>query len=445
MVYVIGLLILSFLIVTHEFGHFLLARSCGVCVNEFAVGMGPALWKKVSAKTGTVYSVRLFPLGGFCAMRGESDDKYDSDGSFQKAKLSERFAIVAAGPLFNLIVAFLIGVVLVSMFGQQIPVITEVSRDTNVEIPLQEGDIIVSFDGNMISTSGEFLTDVIFMNKMDLESADLIVNRDGKPLNLSFETPSQEKYLFGFRHTISSGKCMVVSLTDKSVLRDIGVEVGDVLASIDGHKISEDYTFQDYEDEFGTISDREYDMVFLKPDGTEIRSGVVPLYQKSHYLGFSVNTERVPGGNVLRGAMNEFRYGLFIVNASLQKIFSGQVAFKDISGPVAMVSLIGDDVAKVVESGDDSESQSAGMVSLMSLIIMISANLGVLNLLPIPALDGGRLLFLLIELIRRKPVPVELENKFHRYGMVALMSVMVVILIKDMIPVWKTMIDSIIR
>ena len=335
---VIALLIFSAIIIFHELGHFLLAKKNGIGVTEFALGMGPNL---LSFKKGeTEYCLKALPIGGLCAMVGEDTDDL-SENSFNSKSVWQRISVVAAGPIFHFILAFIFSLILVGMVGYDTPVVYMTEEGGPAyEAGITAGDVIKEVNGKKIHMFKEFRTEVL-MNK-DGESMTILLERDGK--------------------------------------------------------------------EMTTVV-----MPELAADGT---------YKMQIYGGAYEKTGLF---ETLKYGILEIRYWITTTVKSFGMLFSGGVSKDDVSGPVGIVSMI-----------DDTYQQSASdgvlyiVLNMMNIGIMLSANLGVMNLLPIPALEGGRLVFLVVEAIRGKPIPPEKEGWVHTAGFVFLMGLMVFILYNDL-------------
>ena len=343
---IVAVVIFSLIITIHEFGHFIAAKANGVKVNEFAIGMGPALFKK--KKGETLYALRIFPIGGYCAMEGEDTESADGKAFCQKA-VWRRMVIVVAGVCMNLI----LGLILI-----------------------------------MVQTC---MSDAIATT------------------------------------TISK-------FEDKAVSQQTGLKVDDKIIAINGMRI---FTSTDMSYKFSTDDDGVYDMVVVR-NGKRVSLKDVKLAtsvneegQVSIHYDFWVEPQKVTAGSVVAQAFKQTATDARLIYIYLADIIRGKYSLKDMSGPVGIVDSIGD----VIDSERDEKTGKINWKSLMDSILyfssFISINVGVFNILPLPALDGGRFIFLLLEAIRRKPVPPEKEGMVHTIGMAALLLLMVVITVSD--------------
>ncbi|MDO4326982.1 MAG: RIP metalloprotease RseP [bacterium] len=333
------ILVFGGIVLIHEFGHFLFAKLNGIGVVEFAIGMGPTL---LSIKKGeTKYSIKLFPIGGFCMMVGE-DQNDQSENSFQTKSVWARISVVIAGPLFNFLLAFVLAMVIVANVGY--------------------------------------------------DSAQLVGVTEG------FSAAEQ------------------------------GMQAGDTLTKINGHsiKIYRDVTMYLY-----FHPQDELEVEYLR-DGETHTAHLVPKYSEdtgSYRIGIVVSGQRVPTKNfleVMQYGAYEVRFWITNVVQSLGYALRGQVSSDEIGGPVRIVGMIGSTVEQTKDYG-----MAVLLLNLANISVLLSANLGVMNLLPIPALDGGRLLFMLVEAVRGKPISAEKEGMVHLAGFAILMVLMVFLLFND--------------
>lgn len=420
----IAILIFSVIIIFHELGHFLLAKRNGIKVTEFSLGMGPRLLS--TQKGETRYSLKLFPIGGSCMMVGEDDDD-DSEGSFNKASVWARISVVAAGPIFNFILAFVFAMIITSVAGYDPARVLQVEENSPAaKAGLQEGDIITEFQGRNI-VLGRDLDSYMMLHGLEDEDITLTYKRDGKEKEVSFEAYSEEKYMLGFSYVPTpDGEPEVTQVVLNGAMMEAGVQAGDIIREINGEAIETSQEIQEYweknpldgsEISLGIERDGEVQTISLKPQMTkQIDTGFVyNLYrEKTNFLG------------VLRYSASEVRYWISNTIESLMMLIKGQFSVNDLSGPVGIIDVIGD-------SYEEAKEEGTVMVWLQMLYwaILLSANLGVMNLLPIPALDGGRLVFLAVEAVRKKKLDPNVEGMIHFAGFVLLMLLMVFVMFND--------------
>ena len=344
MKYLVALLIFSLIVIIHELGHFLLAKRGGIRVNEFALGMGPKLISKTIGDT--VYCVKLLPFGGSCMMEGE-DMQSDSEDSFGKKSVWTRISVVAAGPIFNFILAFFLSLFIIGSIGFDEPVIRAVSEGFSAqEAGMKSGDRIVKLNDQRIRIYREITTFV------KMQQANIRENPT-EPITVVYEREGQE---------------YTVELVPK-------------------------------QDEKGM-----YYMGFLG-SGVRTRGNI---FQTLFYSAYEV------------------KYWISTTIQSLGMLVRGQVGAGEVSGPVGIVSAIGD----TYESSKPDGTYYI-LLNMAYISILLTANLGVMNLLPLPALDGGRLIFLFLEAIRGKAIAPEKEGMVHFIGLIALMLLMVFVMFND--------------
>lgn len=334
----IAILVFSVMIIMHEFGHFIFARIFGVQVNEFAIGMGPKLFGIQGKKT--LYTLRLFPIGGFCSMAGE-DEEDDSPDALCNKPIWKRLIIMAAGTFMNLLFGFIITCVIVcsgKLVGTR---------------------IIAEFDENAVSkNSGLMENDEI----------------------------------------IKVGKHNIYTYTDLSyfILHD-GVEPVDITVKRNGERL--------------VIKDVSFNTDTV--ENIEVAQLDFTLYGKEKTFGNVVY-------NSFFGAFSNIR----MIWSSLLDLVTGRYGLESASGPVGTTVAIG-------------EAASSGLLPLLNMVAFISMNLGVFNLLPLPALDGGHIAFLLVELVRGKPIKKEHEAYVHLAGFVILILLMVYVSFNDIMKLFK--------
>ena len=335
---ILALIIFSLILLIHELGHFLLAKRGGVTVEEFSLGMGPRLISTV--KGGTRYSLKLLPFGGSCMMLGE-DEATTEEGSFASKSVWTRISVIAAGPIFNFILAFVLSVIIIGSIGVDKPVILAVSEGfPAAEAGIQKGDTILKMNGTKIRLSREVTNYVTF--------------HQGEDVTFVYEHEGEER------------------------------------------------------------------TVTLSPEQNEGGRYIFGLSTVSSYR------EKVGAWETLKYSAYEVKYWIQTTISSLKMLFTGQVGINDMSGPVGVVTIIGDTYKESAADGG-----FYIWLNMLNISILLTANLGVMNLLPLPALDGGRLVFLIIEAIRRKRIDPEKEGMVHFVGLMLLMVLMIVVMFND--------------
>lgn len=351
-----AILLFGFVIMFHELGHFFLAKANGVEVVEFSIGLGPRLLSGVWR--GTRYSLKLLPLGGSCAMADEDTGSGNPNGFLSKSVWA-RISIIAAGPFFNFILAFIFGVIIVASQGYDLPVVTNVVEGYPAEAAgLKAGDLILSVDG-----------------KKMLEYQDLL-------MYLQLHPEEEMEITYG-------------RLPEEQALEPSAW-------------YQEDLTY-----ETGTVTLR----TVFNEESQSYMMGIEHYadYHKAESLGKLLRLGWHQVVMLGQSAIESFRL-----------LFTGYVGADDVGGPVRIVAGLGQMVDQVRPSG--------WVIVLLILInggMMLSASLGAVNLLPLPALDGGRLAFLLVEAVRGKAIDQEKEGMVHFAGMMVLLALMILIMFND--------------
>lgn len=415
------LLILGVLVTVHEFGHFIVAKKCGIGVIEFSIGMGPRIFS--FNKNGTKYSLKLIPFGGSCAMVGEDEDN-DAEDAFNNKSPWARFAVVFAGPAFNFLLAFVLAVGILAAMGVNTPKVYSVYEGYGAEeAGIQEGDIIKSIDGKKM-VLGKDIALYTALNELP-DEINVTVLRDGKKQTFTYDT-SYERYQMGITYASASGKAELTEVYSGTPAEEAGLKAGDVITSVNGTAIASGEELYNYFQE--NPSDGSDIELVVERDGSTQNITLTPVLVKDKTLGFAASYYREKAGvfRILRYAFAEVRYSIENVIVSFKMLFTGAASVSDVSGPVGMVSIVGTVVKQ--SSGD---GIAYVIANLINLTVLLSANLGVMNLLPIPALDGGRLVFIIIELIRRKPVSKEKEGMVHGIGFIILIILMVLVMFND--------------
>lgn len=335
------IILLTVTIFIHELGHFIFAKKAGVHIYEFAIGMGPIIYKWKRKNDETIYAIRLFPIGGFVSMAGEDidpDEKIDHNKLLHTKTKLQRFLVITAGVAFNFILAFTIffGIALFKGAPQNNPVIESLNEKYEIVTSgLQKGDEIKKINGKKISSIDRLMLEIMLKNK---EKITLEIEREGQEKTFTVKGQKEEKsYKYGFQLQ------------------------------------------------------------------NEVEKGILPSLKFAATKTYNMLEQMV------------------IV---IKSLVTGELSLNSLSGPVGIYNIVG-------------ESSKAGLVSFLYLTALISINIGFINLIPTPALDGGRLLFLIIEIIRGKKVDPKIENAFHTIGFMFLIGLMIIVTFSDLFKIFK--------
>lgn len=421
---IIAFLIFGLVITFHELGHFLLAKRAGITVTEFSLGMGPRLLSFV--RGGTRYSLKLLPIGGSCMMLGE-DELCDDQGAFNNKNVWARISTIFAGPFFNFILAFLMALIMISIIGYDPARVTTVEENSPAaEAGLMPGDIITEFNGANIVFARDIWSKNYFDPITATEPVAIEFKRNGEKMETTITPELTKNYLLGFYYNPDSTKAEITTISEDYPLYLAGLQVGDVITEINGVKINSGMELNQYIEQ-NPLTNEKITLTYER-NGESVTVEVTPKANESIKLGFAYNQgyEKTDVLGVFRYSFSEVRYWITSTVKSLGQLFTGKIGAEDLGGPVRIVSEIGN----AVESSKEYGFQMV-VVNLLNWAILLSANLGVMNLLPIPALDGGRLLFLIIEAFRGKPINRDKEGFVHMIGFVLLMMLMVFVFFND--------------
>lgn len=444
---VIALLIFGLIIFIHEFGHFLLAKLNGIFVTEFSLGMGKRLISFIPTDNGyklkilmssedfdnaneplanTIYSLKLLPFGGSCMMLGE-DESLEDDRAFNKKSVGARISVVFAGAFFNFILAFILSVAVIGILGYDPPIITRVANDSSAyDAGLEVGDLVTKIDNNGISISRDANSHFL-LSPLTEKPVEITYERDGREFTTDLTPKYKESYVLGFSYLPDSSSASIDSIYKDYPMDKAGLLPGDIISKVDGNLIESGDALSIYFDE-NPLRNEPVEITYSR-NNQEYNIIATPEYSGEGYeLGYSINYGYVEASflETIKYSFIEIKYNISTALKSFGMLVSGKAGANDIAGPVGIVSIIGDTYEASKIGGP-----LAIFINLASLTLMLSANVGIINLLPLPALDGGRLVFLVIELIRKKPVPAEKEGMVHFLGIMALMLLMIFVLYND--------------
>ncbi len=428
MKWVIAFLIFSLLILFHEFGHFIVAKLNGVDVEEFSMGFGPRLLS--GTFRGTRYSLKLLLFGGSCQMKGmydldeeeeEGPPKEPEKGSFQSVSLGRRAAIIFAGPFFNFLLSFICAIIILSVIGYDPATVSAVAEGSPAaEAGLKAGDEIVNFMGDNVVIGRDVEAWFTFNDLKEGETVRLRVKRDGQTADIQYTPDVQKRYMMGISYMADENPCKLSAVSENSPVYAAGLRTGDTITAIDGAPIRTGKALSEYFTEH-PMDGSEVKLTYAR-GGQEQSLTFTPYESRQVQLGFQYNLGRVKTDalGVLRYGFTEIRYWIVTTLRSIASMFTGRFTVNDLSGPVGIVDIVGTTYESV-----KSEGALMTWLNMLNLIVLLSANLGVINLLPIPALDGGRLLFFLVEAIIRRPINKKVEIGIQVVA-VALLAVLAV-------------------
>lgn len=407
--------ILGFLIFIHEGGHFIVAKLCKIRVNEFAIGFGPVIFKKQGKET--LFQLRLIPLGGFCNMEGE-EERSEVEGSFSKASIPKRIAVVAAGGLVNIIFALLIYFTLMSCVGNNVSNVidTVVPNYSAQTAGLQENDKILKIDGKKIKNKADLDEALEQSNGNELS---ILIERDGKEQELKIK-PTEEKYNYtGIAVNTSNDKLTeIAALYPNSPGEKQGLQAKDIIIAINDNPVENNaQKLVDYIN----LSIGEEVKFTVERNGENLDITIMPDVMSNYLLGVNLKmAENNFINNIYYAFFDTGEFAISIVD-NLRLLFSGGVSIDQLMGPVGISDVV---------------AQTNGLADFIYILALISISLGFTNLLPFPPLDGGKIVILLIEAIRRKPLKEKTEINIQLVGFIFLMALMVYVTYNDILRIF---------
>lgn len=402
----LALLALMVMIVVHELGHYTAGKLLGFKIDEFAIGFGPKIFKRKNKKTGELFSIRPFPIGGFCAFHGEDADGAlldengnqvkDANGNiikdpdaFNNQKPWKRLIVLFSGAFMNFLSAILIITIYFSAYGQPLPYVVGTYDVPSYQNVFEQGDVLLSVNGKQINLMAQEDLDNVFKKVGD--TAQFRVLRNGKRIKIT-----ASKFFYD------------------------PFEDGDYIYAVDGKKLDTPIAYADY---LATVESTDAFIVTVvrydekgeicEQSTMKVQKGANPEDANGFYsYGFGITRTiaraKLPFFLAFGRAWSFCFFIVFKILASLGALITGKMGIEGAGGTITTIITM----AKVSALGFD---------SFMYVVAIISANLAVMNLLPFPALDGSRMLFTLIEMIFKKPVPRKVEAVIHTVGLVLLL------------------------
>ena len=391
----IAIIVLMIMVTIHEFGHFVAGRKLGFKINEFSVGFGKKLWQKTT-KDGILVSVRLIPLGGYCAFDGEDED-IDSPQAFNNQKPWKRLIVLFSGAFFNFLSAVLFSFILLVSFGYsdvvQVRTVNEYSTNITYAVEqIQEDDVIIAVDG----VKTEFVNDNYFFTLIQNyevgEEFTVTVRRDGEVVDVTMQYGRVIEYNSTESAYEINGKLYEVS----TILE------GNVFEFTNKTDITDIVTTTAFDTENPTTA-----VVQFSIDGMSFNYSPTTSVVNCLSLGLGLKNYVYTFGEALVECVPftvEWGWKVLVL---LWELITGQLPLSGIGGPITTIGAIA------------SYTQTS-WINLLLLFPLISVNLAVFNLLPFPALDGSRMVFVVIEWIRRKPINRNVEGWIHTIGLIVL-------------------------
>ncbi|MBQ9679932.1 MAG: RIP metalloprotease RseP [Ruminococcus sp.] len=436
----IAVALFELIIFFHEGGHFITAKKSGIKVNEFALGMGPKLFG--FTKGETTYSFRLFPIGGYCAMEGEDEDS-ENPRAFNNAKIWKRMIVIIAGAVMNILFGLVL--MMITLLPQEqfaSTTVAEFSPSSFTAVTgLQAGDKIVKINDYAVNTSTDFSFALYTLPVSEVDGSELSIYKEDCAFDLYVratelvDEDTTEEQNSALVKSLQTAQTEIAKADSKDSAYKVFSEYYNSLADILGKEhaeeipeIEERETRQRYRTDMTVIRDGEkvdlqnVDLLTLKKSADDD----TPQLQ----IDFFIEPIEKNIGTLLQQTFASTVSVVRMVWGSLIGLIKGQFSLNDMSGPVGIASAI----TEVAGESLRTSGFGSAVNSIVYIMMVITINLGVVNMLPFPALDGGRFLMLLIEWIFRKPVPRRVESVINTIGLVLLLGLSAVIAVKD---VWK--------
>jgi len=418
------LFVLGVLVFVHELGHFVAARRIGVRVLTFSLGFGPKL---ISTKRGdTEYAISAIPLGGYVKMAGESvdDPRSGAPDEFLSKTKWQRFQVLIMGPVMNIVLAVVVMAIVLAQgaevpaFHDAPPVIGSVKAGSPAQrAGLRHGDLVLTVDETPVATWDKFDIEIGTKPNRDI---DLTFLRDGTTQSTTLHSSAEGKYEVGDIGVFPNAVPIVASLIKGDIAEKAGLKPGDLLLAVNGEPMTQPTQLT----EAISKSPGKQTDILVKRNGEEMHITVVPEKRGDRgmigiYFGQQTKSFKPgPLEAIQLSVQRNVEFGGLIFK-TLGGLFVGTTSPRQLMGPVAIAQLSG-------------ESAAAGWIALFTLMASISLNLGLLNLMPIPVLDGGHILIMALEGIARRDFSAQVKEKMLLAGFVLILLLMVTVIYNDL-------------
>lgn len=404
--------VLGFLILIHEGGHFFVAKFCKVRVNEFSIGFGPVIWKKQGKETK--YTLRLIPLGGFVNLEGE-EEYSQKEGSFSKASIPKRIAIVLAGGIVNIVFALVVYFILTTSIGNNSTLIIKetIPEYAAQQVGMIENDEIIKINGKRVNIK----TDIDeILKKSNGEEMTITIKRNEEEIDIKLKpTAIPYKNTGIYLKSISSGEnTKIITVDANSTAEKNGLKANDEIIKINGKDVKNQTEIIDI------INQEDYETLnfIVKRENEEINIQLQSDTNYYYYLGVYFKTAENTFLNNMYYASFQTRDFCFSIFNNLKMLFVGEVRVDQFMGPVGISEVV---------------ANTNQIKDFIYILALISLSLGVTNLLPIPALDGGKFVLLVIEAVRRKRLSEKVEINIQLIGFALLIALSIYVTYNDIL------------
>jgi regulator of sigma E protease len=418
------LFVIGVLVFVHELGHFLAARRVGIRVLVFSLGFGPKLLK--TKRGDTEYCVSLIPLGGYVKMAGESADepRTGAPDEFMSKSKWERFQVLIMGPVMNLVLAVVVLAFVLAQgaevpaYQDEPPVVGAVTRGGPADMGgIRPGDRILTVAGQAVPTWDKFFVEIATRPKRDVV---VTLVRGSETVTVTLATTAETRYEIGDVGVLPDATPIIQSVIPNDPADKAGVKAQDLVLAVNGQRVA---SRMQLVDAISASPDRAVDLL-LERNGTELHLSVTPeLRAKRGMIGVTIaeptKTFKPGPWEAVTLSVQRNIEGSSLIFRTLGGLFVGQTSFRQLQGPVAIAQLSG-------------ESAAISWAALFSLMATLSLNLGLLNLFPIPMLDGGHILIMALEGIARRDFSMQVKEKMLLAGFVVILMLMVTVIYNDL-------------